>query len=113
MVMFKSIVRLGALLLALYVPIVMAQVPPGMVVSSISADDAGGIYTGSNVTLKVIVKNTAAVPQPWQGRVNIPAGYEFVVLTNAWTVHMPHASSAASKAFLQRFDSRVANRQAR
>ena len=41
------------------------------------------------------------------------AGYEFVVLNNAWTVHMPHASSAASKAFLQRFDSRVANRQAR
>ena len=86
--MCKSFLGLCAGLLLLSLPASMAwsAVAPGpqgtalpfFQISSMSADDAGGIYNGSMVTLKIVVKNTGSGSGEWQAALVIPSGYDFV-----------------------------------
>lgn len=80
--MFKSLMRgcAVALLVLLPAPSVWSAVGPFPIIqiSSISADDAGGIYNGSPVTLNVVIKNNGTASGPWQATLAIPAGYGFV-----------------------------------
>ena len=55
-----------------------AAAGPAFRVSSVTADDAGGIYNGSNVNMTVIIRNAGAVAGAWQAALTIPAGYGFV-----------------------------------
>jgi uncharacterized repeat protein (TIGR01451 family) len=51
---------------------------PFFQISSLSADDAGGIYNGSTVTLTIVVTNTGSTAGQWQAALVIPSGYDFV-----------------------------------
>lgn len=51
---------------------------PTFRVSSLTADDAGGIYNGSNVNMTVTIKNAGAGSGDWQAALSIPAGYAFL-----------------------------------
>ena len=56
----------------------VAAQSPAFKVSSITADDAGGIYNGSNVSMQIVIKNTGVAAGAFQAALNIPAGYAFV-----------------------------------
>ncbi len=51
---------------------------PFFQISSMSADDAGGIYNGSMVTLKIVVRNAGSGTGQWQATLATPPGYDFV-----------------------------------
>ena len=86
--MFNSVMRLCAVLLlaSSVVPNVSADsggtraifIGPVFQISSISADDAGGIYNGSTVTISVTVHNAGAGAGQWQATLSIPDGYDFI-----------------------------------
>ena len=77
--MSNFVVRICAIicLFALATGQVAAQ-SPVFKVSSITADDAGGIYDGSNVSMQIVIKNTGVAAGAFQAALNIPAGYAFV-----------------------------------
>jgi uncharacterized repeat protein (TIGR01451 family) len=78
--MCKSFLGLcAALLLSLTAPVAWsAAALPFFQISSMSADDAGGIYNGSIVTLTIVVKNTGSGAGQWQAALTIPSGYSFI-----------------------------------
>ena len=87
--MCKSFLGLCAGLLLLSLPASMAwsaAVAPGpqgtglpfFQISSMGADDAGGIYNGSMVTLTIVVRNAGSGAGQWQAALVIPSGYDFV-----------------------------------
>ena len=55
-----------------------ASALPFFQISSMTADDAGGIYNGSTVTLSIVIRNTGTSAGQWQAALVIPAGYDFV-----------------------------------
>lgn len=68
-----------ACLLGLPIADAGAQVAgPAFRVSSVTADDAGGIYNGSNVNMTVTIRNAGAGAGDWQAALTIPANYAFV-----------------------------------
>jgi len=55
-----------------------AAAAPLFQVSSVSADDAGGIYNGSNVDITMTIKNAGSGAGSFQAALNIPQGYAFL-----------------------------------
>jgi uncharacterized repeat protein (TIGR01451 family) len=89
--MCKSFLGLCARLLLLSLPASMAwSAVPGVApgpqgtalpffqISSMSADDTGGVYNGSMVTLKIVVRNAGSGSGQWQATLATPGGYDFV-----------------------------------